>query len=123
MYFQLANDGTQSSGVFMNTVSMMADLDLVVLCKVQAAGLPAGSKTLSYPCTGADMGKVKEMLSRGKTVTLKLAADSDKAVEAANRDNNELSQVLSDVPAREITSEQDLGDMGGIVIDYVKENP
>jgi hypothetical protein len=123
LYFQLANVGSQSSPGFVNTVSMLAGMDIVELCKVAATGLPADGKLLSYPCTGADMERVKQMLSGGKSVTLILKADSEGAVADSNRANNELSQDLSSVPVKKALSENDIGDMGGIAINYVTETP
>jgi hypothetical protein len=122
LYFQLANVGTQSSPGFTNTVSMMTGLDIVVLCKVPSVGLPADGKTLTYPCSGANMERVKQMLSGGGSVTLILKADSESRVADANRANNELSQVLSNVPVKKV-DELVLGDMGGITINYVKGTP
>lgn len=122
LYFQLANVGGQSSPDFMNTVSMVSGMTYFELCKVRAVGLPAEDKTVIYPCTGADMEKVKELMESGAQVTLILKADSDGLVTDSNRDNNELSKVLSSVPVEQI-DDDNLGDTGGIAINYVKEYP
>jgi hypothetical protein len=53
-----------------------------------------------------------EMLSGGGSVTLILKADSESMVADANRANNELSWVLSNVPVKKV-DELVLGDMGG----------
>ena len=122
IYFQLANIGSQSSPGFMNTVSMMAGTDLLMLCNTISVGLPADSETFSYPCSISDMSKVKEALSSGESITLILKVDSASVVADSNRGNNELSMLLSDVPVKKI-DEKVVGDTGGIAINYVKENP
>jgi hypothetical protein len=124
LYFQLSNVGTESSPLFMNTVSMSAGIDLLVLCKVQATSLKADGKILNYPCITGDMEKVKQMLSSGKTVTLTLNADLDNTITAdTNQANNNLSQDILSIPVLKALKEKDIGDMGGIKINYLVENP
>jgi subtilase family serine protease len=63
-----------------------------------------------------------ETVRRGGSVTLILKADSESRVADANRANNELSWVLSNVPVKKVDGLV-LGDMGGITINYVKGAP
>jgi hypothetical protein len=122
LYFQIANVGTQSSPNFMNKVSMESGMDIIELCGVPAVGLPADGKTMLYPCVVSDLAGVKRILSGSGSVKLVLKTDVDSAVMDKNRDNNKFSQDLSLVPVKQV-SDDSVGDMGGISINYVRENP
>jgi hypothetical protein len=122
LYFQLANDGTQSSPGFVSSVSMVSGIDYALLCNAPSAGLEPDGKILSYECKGADMAKVKQLMEGSDSVTLFLKVDSQGAVMDADRTNNELAMVLSDIPKKSV-DDLSLGDPGGITINYVKEIP
>jgi hypothetical protein len=122
LYFQLANDGTQSSPGFLSSVSMVSGMEYALLCNAPSLGLEPDGKIWSYECKGADMAKVKQLMEGSDSVTLFLKVDSEGAVMDADRTNNELAMVLSDVPKRS-TDELSIGDPGGITINYVKEIP
>jgi hypothetical protein len=122
LFFQVSNAGTQSSPDFANTVTMVSGMDVLTVCNVQAAGLPADGKVLAYSCTPANMPGVRRLLTGGAGVSLILKADSGDSVIDSDRDNNEYSQDASSVPVTQVGAGE-LGDVGGIDINYIRENP
>jgi hypothetical protein len=123
LFIQLSNVGTKSSVGFTSTVSMSVGLGLgddMVLCNVPVLSLPPDGKIRIYPCNGADIAKVKDFLSRGKTVTLTLKADpnNDAKEDESKRNNNVVSQDISRITPNKIDETQ-LGPTGGLIVNNV----
>jgi len=124
LFIQLSNIGTKSSIGFTNTVSMSVGLGLdddMVLCNVPVLSLPPDGKTRIYPCKGADITKVKDLLSRGKTVTLTLKADpnNDLQEDESKRNNNVVSMDISSITPADKIDETQLGPTGGLIVNNI----
>ena len=124
LFIQLSNVGTKSSVGFTSTVSMSVGLGLdddMVLCNVPVLSLPPDGKTRVYPCNGADITKVKDLLSRGKTVTLTLKADpnNDLKEDESKRNNNVVSMDISSITPTDKIDETQLGPTGGLIVNNI----
>jgi hypothetical protein len=118
LYFELSNIGSENSIGFTDTVSMTVGVDeYSVLCNVPSMGLPADGKKLIYQCN-ADMGRIKQLVSEGKSVTLTLTADSGKQVTESNEDNNIFSQDVSQIPVKPVDNNR-MGPRGGLTVNNV----